>query len=413
MGTTLVQTGQQRRLLRNPQHRWHVRQKPFLIQPVCFAPVLPGETLKNLLFQVRAVSDPVKNPLIGWWKEYYWFYVKHRDLAGSSDFQAMMINPGHSMAAQVTAGSQTNLYRNANRINWQQQCLDVIVRDYFRGENDNPATIDSLPVAQIQNESIFNSMSTQTVSDTGDFNVDLNANATITASEVDRALQQWEFLQANNLTELSYEDYLRTYNVRVEDPEVGRPELIRYVRKWQYPSNTVEPTTGIPSSALSWAISERADKDRFFKEPGFIVGITVTRPKVYLSKQTTSAINLLDDAYSWLPAVLKHDPETSMKRIAAGSTFVDSATAMVIDLRDLFIYGDQFINFALTATDAGLVALPTAGLNKRYPVSSDIEGLFVGTTPPSLIKEDGVVTLSILGTQQDMTPRGSSTGVVM
>ena len=89
----LRDVGRVGRSLRNPAHTWQVRQKPFLLQPICFAPVLPGETLKNLLFQARIVTDPIKNPLIGWWAEYYWFYVKHRDLAGASDFMSMMVNP--------------------------------------------------------------------------------------------------------------------------------------------------------------------------------------------------------------------------------------------------------------------------------------------------------------------------------
>jgi hypothetical protein len=60
---------------------------------MCIAPVLPGETMKNLLLQARVVSDPIKNPLIGWWCEFYFFYVKHRDLDDRDVFTEMMVNP--------------------------------------------------------------------------------------------------------------------------------------------------------------------------------------------------------------------------------------------------------------------------------------------------------------------------------
>ena len=310
------------------------------------------------------------------------------------------------------------MFRHTNQIDWQGQCVDAIVREYFRGESDNPADVDGLPVVQLQGNSVFDSAQLSSTLATGDFNVDLNANATITASEVERALVQWEFLKANNLMTMSYEDYLRTYGVKVEDPEFSRPELLRYIREWTYPTNTVEPTTGIPSSACSWAISERMDKDRFFKEPGFIVGLTCTRPKVYFSLQRTAGINLLSDAYRWLPALMRNDPATSLARLASNADSIITTTGnaeFVLDVRDLFIYGDQFVNFDVDGglADGSHVAMPTAGLERRYPVKADIDGLFVGGSPTSLVKQDGIARFSILGTQIDETPRGSAAGVVL
>lgn len=406
------------RKLRNPAHSWQVRNKPFTLQPICIAPVLPGETLKNALFQARIVTEPIKNPLVGWWVEYYWFYVKHRDLAGSATFQSMMIDPGTSMASQVVAGAETKMYRNANKIDWLGQCVDRIVTEYFRGEGDNPPDVDGLPVVQIKENSVFDNAMLSSALQANDFSVDLNANATITASEVERALVQWEFLKANNLMTMSYEDYLRTYGVKVADPEFSRPELLRYTREWSYPVNTVEPTTGVPSSAVSWAISERIDKDRFFKEPGFIVGLTCARPKVYFSAQRCAAVNLLDDAYAWLPALMRDDPATSLKRLASNADSIITTTGnaeFVLDVRDLFMYGDQFVNFDLAGglADGSHVAMPTAGLERRYPALADINNLFVGGTPTALVKQDGIIRLSILGGLVDETPRGSAVGMTM
>ena len=71
------------RTLRRPQHPFSLMIRPFQLQPFSIAPVLPGETLKNLLTQARVVTDPL-NPLtrvVGWWCEHYYFYVKHRDLS--------------------------------------------------------------------------------------------------------------------------------------------------------------------------------------------------------------------------------------------------------------------------------------------------------------------------------------------
>lgn len=72
-----------KRVLRNPQHRFSLQTRPYQLQPFMIAPVLPGETMKNLLLQARVVTHPLSPDLrlVGWWNEYFFFYVKHRDLA--------------------------------------------------------------------------------------------------------------------------------------------------------------------------------------------------------------------------------------------------------------------------------------------------------------------------------------------
>jgi len=402
------------RKLRQPQHTWLVRQLPFAIQPVCIAPVLPGETLKNALFQIRAVTMPLKSPLIGWWFETYLFYVKHRAMANAAQYTNMMLDPTTSITK--TASAVPKHYSAQGQVPWVQQCLQSVVQTFFRDEGEawDGYLIDGLPAASIQHNSWLDSAATVAEATAGDFNVDLNANSTITAGEVSKALLQWEFLRANNLTDMSYEDYLRSFGVRTQREEINLPELIRYSREWQYPSNTVEPTTGAPSSAVSWAISERADKDRFFREPGFIFGVCVVRPKVYLSSQDSAAVALMDDAYAWLPAIMRADPQTSIKSVGSGNTaspLSSSPATYYTDVRDLLLYGDQWV----VGSEAGSVALPTADLlNKRYPSMADVLGLFVsGDASGQGIRHDGVLRLSILGTQTDSTPRGTKLGFTL
>ena len=72
--------GRTSRTPRRPQHTFAIEARPWQLVPFFIAPVLPGETMKNMLFQARIVSDPIKNPLIGWWAEFFFWYVKHRDL---------------------------------------------------------------------------------------------------------------------------------------------------------------------------------------------------------------------------------------------------------------------------------------------------------------------------------------------
>ncbi len=397
---------------RRPQHSFNVRTRPWQITPVMAAPVLPGDTLKNLLLQARVVSDPVKNPLIGWWQEFYFFYVPHRAMAGSTAFQAMVLDP----ALDVTSGNRNAAasvphYGYANTAAWTTQALDAVTTEFFRDEGEAIGTaVGDYRLAQLNNTTWLDSVMTQTQFDTLE-QVDVevegpDVNTTVQASEIDKAMRQWEFLRANRLTDQTYEDFLRTYGVRIPDREfVSKPELIRYVREWTYPANTVDPITGTPSSALSWSITERGDKDRLFKEPGVLLGVSVTRPKVYLSGQKGAAIGMLDNVFSWLPATLGNDPYASLKAFVAGAGPLSGSTVgYVVDVKDLYLYGDQLINFALTATDAGLVASPTAALAKKYVTATDMDALFK-TSTVNQVKMDGVVSLNILSRVVDTTSK--------
>jgi len=234
----------------------------------------------------------------------------------------------------------------------------------------------------------------------------------VLASEIQEALRTWTWLQEQNLTNLSYEDFLRQSGVQMAmETEPHMPELLRRWREWSYPVNTVEPTTGVPTSAVSWVVQGRADKHRYFKEHGFIIGVTVARPKVYF-KLSGSAASLLLDVLGWLPTVMDPDKQSGIIQVADGAGPIQNgadANGYLVDRRDLFMYGDQFINFANTATDAGLVDLPTAALVRSYASSADANSLFADDDPGTAVKihEDGVVSFNILGAQMDTTPSAS------
>lgn len=404
-----------KRRIRRPQHSFHLRTRPWIIQPSMIAPVLPGETLRNLLLQCRCVSDPIDNPLIGWWHEHYVFYVKLRDLDDRATFESMLLDPEYSTAGLNEAAS-TDYYHGDTGINYAKKCLKRVVEDYFRveGETWDGYTISSMPVAGINRDSGLDSLVSDTnylANQSEEETITVGGDDSFTATEVHDLMQKWYWQREMGLIkpELSFESWAEAnYGVRtpaadnIED--LYKPELVRFVRNWTYPTNTISPTDGTPSSAVSWAINERADKDRFFTEPGFVFAVTVTRPKVYLSKQVGSLHLLMSDAKSWLPGLLNDvDPFMGFKKTAALDGVIPTSTdAYWIDIKDLLEYGDQFINFALTATDAGLVALPTSALQKRYPASTDADNLFkTKTAGTGKIKMDGVYTMMIATRNRD------------
>jgi len=415
-----------RRVMRNPTFPFQLRTKPFQIQPFMCAPVLPGETMKNLVLQSRVVSKPIKQSLVGWWCEYYFFYVKLRDIEfhTETDFlDGLVTAPGTYAPATIRtaigSGADAKFYHAAGGTNWLKAAMQTCVEYYFRdqGEDWDVATLDGMPLAQINGKNWMDSLTRNDVKRTDrDFDLDLDNDGTLTATEFITGMQQYNALRDAGLETMDYEDWIATFGVKVPERDEGafnkyKPELVRYFRQWQYPVNTVEPTTGAPSSALSWINAFRADKDRFFKEPGFVVGLTVQKPKVYIKDQLGGLASYMQTLENWLPALSTPQYEKGFISFAnnAGplaSKIGTDTEAYWVDLRDLLMYGDQFLNFAPDTASSALSIF--SGVDEehttRYPKSTEIDGLFV--TSGDYIQTDGVVNLNIAGRQMDRTPRG-------
>lgn len=425
-GVTLVTAAPKvGRKMRSPRHSFTLRQSPWEIQPFMIAPVLPGETLKNALIQARVESPLVTSSRIGWWYEQYFFYVKHRDLMASNGddkgLQMMEMHLGTPLA-DIAATDLSSKMTVAGQGNYVGQALNAIVHHYFRSEGESiniELGPNGLPLSSILQNSWMDSLK-------GDDSVipvpddELPGMYPVLPDHVDPAFAphfaQWEQMRAMGIYTADFGDYLKTFGVTVprelrKDVEVLRPELLRYIKDWKYPQpSMVGETTGFQ---VRWDIAERIDKDRHFAEPGFIVGVTVCRPKVYYARQLGNMAGWLTNAYSWVPAVLHDQAYTSLIKFLAGTGPVKGATDDYwVDARDLFMHGDQYMNFnPLDGTGAnineaaGFANLPTADLKRRYIPAGDARDQFID--PTKWIEVDGVVTLDILSRIEDTSGHGS------
>lgn len=408
------------RVGRYPKHNFLTRELVYTAQPFMIAPVLPGETLTNLYFESRVVSDPVRNPIIGWKKEYYFFYVPITLLLLDA-VRNMFIDPANvDIAGTVpgSAGYSQSFYAAKGGVNYLQRALKVIVDAHFRDEGEvaeDYQLASGIPFVQIRDRMWLDSV---TDKDRAPLAADPGAGTTPGNMEQLQALYEaYDQLRKIGVAELTFEDYLRSYGIDV--PEIVNertPELLARFSDWQYPTNTINPANGAPASALSWVFKNGNSQPKFFTEPGFVVGVSITRPKVYFGGLGGALAGHLTRAWDWLPNYLNEGspiplPETAFKRFAADTGPLgdrDPATdAYWVEMRDLFTHGDQFHNVRAFPNNGAVTddfpnhlwALPPSNdMHKyKYPTEDMVRGLFVTPASSATVRQDGYVALSIKG----------------
>lgn len=399
------------RVGRYPKHIFEIDSRPYIITPFMIAPVLPAETMDNLFMESRVVSDPVANKLIGWKKEYYFFYVKITDLLTNA-IRDMFIDPTNTDlgATLGVASNSLPFYTAKGSIDYAERAYNAIVKEYFRDEgelaSDNNAA-DGLAIAQIRDTFWMD-----TLTDKDDMPEGAAIAGATDAGDLDRLLDAYEQLRALSLANMTFEDFLRSYGISIPNKDEDKPELLARFSDFQYPTNTVDPATGTPTSALSWVFKNGDKKNKFFKEPGFVIGVSVTRPKVYFSGLAGNMAGFMTRAWDWMPNYLRDMPESSLKNFATDTGPLGDRTTAPdgywADMNDLLIYGDQWQNHtpfaAVPALDGARHALPLPTgdtFNFKYMSETMIDAFFIGAN--KRIRQDGYVSLSIKGMQRDTT----------
>lgn len=389
------------RKARYPIHPHLIEYRPLQIQPFMIAPVLAGETLKNISLNARVISDPLATGagnILPWWCEHYYYYVKARQLV-KTQFENMVLD---GTMLGVTDAGQVNTMHAGAGIDWVARAVKFIAEEGgFRNEGElwSAATLDGLPMAAaIRHQTNWaDSLMPDTAIDPAN---ELQNPRWEDELVLPAHAEAYERMRAMRLIDMTFEDYLRSMGVSVPEEETQeKPEMIRVTSNWSYPANTVDPSTGMPTAAASFSVSESASKDRFFREPGFIVGVTVARPKVFMGNQKSVAAVAMNNALAWMPRTAVDQPHTTVQEFVGGASTPNGplrgqTAGYWFDIRDLLKYGDQFIAYAGAAGYAP--ALPAANGEKRYMTAAMIDALFaVGTA--NKFRQDGVSRLSILG----------------
>lgn len=403
------------RRIRTPSHPFFVRSKPHVLQPIAIAPVLPGETMTNMLWQARIQTEQLRNSLIGWHAEFYWFYVKLSQLDNASSWIApgtgMLMNPEFDVSTPTDlrgAALMSTYHEDTASINYVKRCRDIVVREYFRDHGEDETTAAGLidttePLVHLNRPGWMDSITATSalISASPDLPDDA-ANATI--RELERLEQQWAMLNQMGITDMTYEDFLATFGIGTPNVNAKKPEILRWAKYWQLPATAVDAATATTSSVVSWKIEGRADKDRLFREHGFICGYVTYRPKTYAVVQGSAAVTMLDTAFAWAPRMFDEAYQGVTIRDYAdgvGPMTATLAEGYTVDTKDLFLHGDQFTN-VYTATDINGWA--ATAVENRYMETAYTDGLFIAANTTNLVHCDGIVRFNIKSVLRDTTP---------
>jgi len=411
MSIKILQPGERRtRKRRTPNFPMAGVMKPFGLYPLMCHPVLPGETLNSFNMKYRCLSKPISHPLAGAWMETWLVYVKLTDL--DRDLGNMFIDDTYSTTGYTSTGS-SRYFTASGQIDWVKLCTERVHDAYFMDDSEIARTIDGVRQTKLSAMSWYQNCMFKPADDAP-------TGTDIGGDYAER--DAFMMMQQMNMSELTYEKYLEQYGVSTIRRAEGDPEILRYARSWTLPVNTVEPTTGAPSSAWVWSDDVKADKDKRFSEPGFLLALGAVRPKMYQKHLATSMVGELWGFSDFFPAYTLEDPTAGIKTLSSSSAVfhADHRTDvgdkdLLIDSRDLLSHGEQFVNefggtpfpiplsTGLTAEDAD----DNANLRGEYATSTDIDGMFVSaTSTDKFCYYEGIAHAVISGHIQDTTPGG-------
>lgn len=385
------------------------KMKPFGLYPICVHPVLPGETLNSFKMKWRVLSKPVKYPLTGAWLETFLVYVKITDI--NTALAEMFISTSFSSSGYTRAGSANyRTFTKVGQIDWIYLALTKFHQKFFLDHSETARFIDSVPQVKLNQKSWMQNLAFR------------GADDPLDVTDVDRARQEmdaFQMAQMMGLSELTYEKFLGQYGVRAEEAE-GMPEILRYAPSWTLPINTVEPSTGVPSTAWMWSDAVEMTKPKRFDEPGFIMMCAAIRPKLYQQYQLFSWVGNLWGFSDWFPIYNLSDPMGGVRVMSTGDDVLSTTMRtdagekdLYYDANDLLMHGEQFINNQDDRTTPYPIPVSTGmaandastkqDIRGEYCLSADVDALFSSATATDKFAiYEGLASMDISGHVSDM-----------
>jgi len=161
---------------------------------------------------------------IGWWCEYFFFYVKWRDLAGwdtdgsiGHEMVDMMVSNASLAGFQdVDGNAWTYCYPGA--VDFLLECTKRIVDEYFRdqGENWDDQLLDSVPLVKIYGRGASDAFEKLTLATAYE---DRTVAVPDDMNELSQAWNEWAALRDMQMVDMDFNDWMRTYGSNIRETE--------------------------------------------------------------------------------------------------------------------------------------------------------------------------------------------------
>lgn len=388
-----------RRMTRSPRVDFAANLRSHYVEHLWSHPVLPGETMKDFRQSLRVRLDGIKNDSSGWWLHEYLFFVPIRAMRDwDAEFEPMFTDQNATLTTYTTYDHTVGASHGA--ASYLVQGAAVVRDAFFRPEEErDPTAVNTTNwKLRMNHKNALHSLA-EGFLDSADFNIDLDASGTVTASELEQAMIKWRQVASLGLTELNYDQWLREYGINIPRSDLPEPELLRMTRQWAMPTRIVDPSTGSPANYILWNTKMSSGTKKWFKEPGFLMCFASVVPKVYIDNLYPAAPHLTQSKFwnppeTWAHQLALYQEEASA--VGGEGPLKLTSEAYSWDTRDLLAHGDQFLNNA--ATDVPTVTLTAA--DKDYIPDADLATFFISDTEREALAI-GRANPSILGHVMD------------
>lgn len=399
-----------KRTLRKPRGNTFTRLSPFAITPSFFHPVLPHETVQKIMYRSTVRTPLLAGQFQGSRLYNYFYFVPITRLSvfdGANGIRQMLLDPDTDVSGIKTTAHDASYFSAKGSIDYLKECMKVIMEDHFRyeGEAWDHALIGDYPAIRLDSESVFHSLIKASEYDAGvDLNLDLDNDGSITMKELNAAKIAWAHQVSSGVHEMQFEDWLTTFGVRnAKEPNEDEIEHIQTNRMWATPSRLIDPTDGGVSSVCQWDVDINIkDRKKYFKVPGFLVGMQCWVPKYYFSNQTGSVAGFMNSHEAFFSPLTSHVEHSGYEEypLVAGGTgngtaegpLSSSTTEYMLDLKDLLMYGENFFN----ATPEFTLPRPKIdSLDTAYPTKAEGDAYILSTVVDKTAVSDGKYQLEI------------------
>lgn len=362
---------------------------PFGLYPAFAAPLMAGESVQLVNLRGTMISQPLANPLSGGWLEAWIASVPISGLDKSDPQTGTwkgLVNDVTPVTTGLTAAAQdVQFFTNVGQIDFIKQAYDLLVSEFFQAPGTTAPTgldgnVVSLPVVGsdwAQNLQVIPATATVATWPEKSVSVDLVGMDL----DTERTLVEAE----------NYREWVQEYGVGDPEPKTyGGPRIHRYFRQWVQPSNTIDPSNGVPRASHVFAYRLGLRKGFVVREPSILLVLWTYRPQTFRRSFLGSYIGRMSGLKEWVPprgnaawSTINGDDPLFPATFDTGAPASDYA----FDRSDIWAMGETFINradasnpYPPPSVGAGITNADTASMRSRYPTLAEVKALFSTST---------------------------------